>query len=81
MQLSFDQALRGARAVAGITQTELARRSYVSVSAIRLLEAGRVKPRRVTIIALGAALGLDFVALLPEEMRTGLCAEKAQDSK
>jgi DNA-binding XRE family transcriptional regulator len=54
--LHFGDRLRKARVLAGLTLSELARRSGVSRRQVRYLEAGRKRPKLDTILALAAAL-------------------------
>jgi len=67
MSLATVEQLRGARAMLGITQAELARRSHVSLPTIKRLEVGkgaiaaRAKTRERLERALEAA-GIEFIA-------------------
>ncbi|MFD0822267.1 helix-turn-helix domain-containing protein, partial [Micromonospora zhanjiangensis] len=56
---AFDELLRDRRRIAGLTQSDLAARAGVGVRTVRDLERGRsVRPQRMTVDLLAAALGL-----------------------
>jgi transcriptional regulator with XRE-family HTH domain len=54
-------AVRAARRRAGVSQTELARRSGTSQPAVARLERGFVSPTVVTLDRIARALGTDLV--------------------
>jgi len=67
MSLATTEQLRGARAMLGITQAELARRSRVSLPTIKRLELGKgaLGAHASTLANLQRALeaaGVDFIA-------------------
>lgn len=57
-QATFGSLLREHRLAAGLTQEALAERSGVSLRTIQEVEAGHVRPRRVTALSLAEALNL-----------------------
>lgn len=61
--MTTSQAVRNARAAAGMTQIDLAVASGVSPATVHRVEAGRHQPSRATLVALSAALGV-----LPESL-------------
>jgi len=63
------QALREARATAGLTQRQLAERSGCSQKTISHIEVGRpgVQTRRATVISIARALGLRERDLMSDE--------------
>src|SRR5215468_4253787 len=57
---AFGTMLRGHRAVAGLTQEELAELSGLSVRAVANWERGRARPRRRSVALLADALALSI---------------------
>jgi len=75
--------IRELRVRGGLTQRQLAARSHISHSYVGLLETGRRRPERDTLIAIGTGLGLDAAAV-SELLRQagheepGVCEELAK---
>lgn len=59
------QHIKALRTQKGLTQEDLAAKTDISVRTIQRIEAGEVEPRSYTLMAIAAALGVDFEALQP----------------
>ena len=64
--IRIGSAIRRERSAAGISVSELARRSGVSKATVSQLESGRGNPSVETLWALGDALGVPFARLVDE---------------
>lgn len=65
-QAEIPQPLRVFRAIAGISQTELAARAGINPATVRYLEKGLHPPRRKTMEALAEALDQTVAVLFPD---------------
>lgn len=63
---AFGQALRSARARAGLTQDELAEKASMARNSISLLERGARSPTLSTLVALSLALDINTSDLVIE---------------
>jgi DNA-binding XRE family transcriptional regulator len=64
-QMITPEQIRGARAMAGLTQAELAKRAGVSATTLNEIERGDAHPKVSTLRAIQAALesaGVEFIA-------------------
>lgn len=66
VSLAFGQALAARRAVAGVSQEELAYQAGVDRTFVSRLERGIRQPTISTLIALGAALGVSAATLVED---------------
>jgi transcriptional regulator with XRE-family HTH domain len=58
--MNYSKAIRVARALADVSQRELARRVVVDASLVSMLESGKRKPSLGTLEKIAAALGIPF---------------------
>lgn len=64
MQILFGENLRLARLKAGLTQQELAAKANIRQAHVSQIEAGKLNPMLMTIVALAEAVGKDLRTLL-----------------
>lgn len=72
VNIIFGMKVRQARTAAGLTLTELARRSGLSPSYLTEIEKGRKYPRNDKILNLAAALGKEYDELVSIKLRPSL---------
>jgi predicted transcriptional regulator len=60
------QQIRGARAMLGLTQAELAERASISKTGLNNIESGAADPKASTLKAIRAALEAAGVEFIPE---------------
>jgi len=58
--MNYSKAIRTARALADISQRELAKRVLIDASLVSMIESGKRKPSLETLEKIAAALGLPF---------------------
>jgi transcriptional regulator with XRE-family HTH domain len=72
--MNYSKAIRTARALADISQRELAKRVSIDASLVSMVESGKRKPSLDTLEKIAAALGLPFhlftlLASEPEDLK------------
>lgn len=72
VNIIFGMKMRQARTVAGLSLTELAQRAGMSTSYLTEIERGRKYPRNDKIMALAAALGKEYDALVSIKLQPSL---------
>lgn len=73
--------IRAGRAMAGLTQAELASEAEISTTALNNIEAGRSDPKRSTLLAIQAALEAHGVEFTNDSQSGGVRLNPAKGRK